>query len=203
RPARSLAHSPLFQVMFEWQQKGGSGLAMPGVELGALGAASEVVAQFDLMLFLREAGEQIVGSLVYASALFERATVERYLGYLRRLLAGMVADEQQAIERLPLLPEGERQQLLYEWNATAGEYPRESSVPELFAEQVAQTPDAVAVVFEEASLSYGELNRRANQLAHYLRELGVGPDQRVAICMDRSLELVVGMLGVLKAGGAY
>ena len=205
RPARSLAHSPLYQVVLDWQQNagGGAGLAMPGVELGPLGVASDVVAKHDLLLFLRETDEQIVGVLVYARALFERTTVERYLGYLRTLLEGMVADERQAIDRLPLLPEAERCQLLYEWNATEAEYPRERCVHELFEEQVEKTPDAVAVVYEDATLSYGELNRRANQLAHYLRELGVGPDQRVAICMERSLEMVVGLLGVLKAGGAY
>ena len=96
RPVRSLSHGPLFQVMFDWEQNaGGDGgrLAMPGVELGPLGVASDVVAKFDLTLFLRDAGERIVGGLVYATSLFERATVERYLGYLRRLLEGMVADE--------------------------------------------------------------------------------------------------------------
>src|ERR1044072_7758540 len=115
----------------------------------------------------------------------------------------MVADEHQVIDRLPLLPEEERQQVLYEWNATEAEYPREQLVHELFEEQVEKTPDAVAVVFEETSLSYGELNRRGQQLGHYLRELGVGPDERVALCLERSLEMVVGLLGVLKAGGAY
>jgi amino acid adenylation domain-containing protein len=203
-PVRSLAHSPLFQVMLDWQQNaGGGGLAMPGVELGPLGVASDVVAKLDMTLFLRDAGERIVGSLVYATSLFEAATVERYLGYLRTLLAGMVADERRAIDRLPLMPEEERQQVLYEWNATEAEYPREKLVHQLFEEQVEKTPDAVAVVFEDATLSYRELNRRANQLAHYLRELGVGPDERVAICLERSLEMVVGLLAVLKAGGAY
>ena len=176
---------------------------MPGVEFGPLGSASDVISKLDLTLFLRDAGEQIVGGVVYARALFERATVERYLGYLRRLLEGMVADERQAIDRLPLMPEMERQQVLYEWNATEAEYPRERCVHELFEEQEEKTPDAVAVVYEDATLSFSELNRRANQLAHYLRELGVGPDQRVAICLERSLEMVVGLLGVLKAGGAY
>src|SRR5215212_2836986 len=206
RPVRSLSHSPLFQVMFDWDQSAGGGggrLAMPGVELGPLGVASDVVAKLDLTLFLRDAGPQIVGGVVYATALFERATVERYLGYLRRLLEGMAADEHQAIDRLPLMPEGERQQVLYEWNATETEYPRERCVHELFEAQVEKTPDAVAVVYEDATLSYGELNRRANQLAQYLRELGVGPDERVALCLERSLEMVVGLLGVLKAGGAY
>src|SRR5215212_10177343 len=101
------------------------------------------------------------------------------------------------------MPEVERRQVLYEWNATEAEYPREKLVQELFEEQVEKTPDAVAVVYEDATLSYAELNRRANQLAHYLRELGVGPDQRVGICLERSLQMIVGLLGVMKAGGAY
>jgi amino acid adenylation domain-containing protein len=205
RPVRSLSHSPLFQVVFDWEQNagGGGGLAMPGLEFGPLGAASDVVAKFDLGLILREAGARIVGGLVYARALFERPTVERYLGYLQTLLEAMVTDEMQAIERLPLLSEAERQQVLYEWNATEAEYPREKLVHQLFEEQVEKTPDAVAVVYEDATLSYSELNRRANQLAHHLRELGVGPDERVAICAQRGLEMIVGLLGVLKAGGAY
>src|SRR5215212_6743997 len=173
RPARSLSHSPLFQVMFDWQHnEGGGGLAMAGLELGPLGVATDAVAQFDLSLALRDAGERIVGSLVYATALYERSTVERYLGYLRTLLEGMVEDDSQAADRLRLMPEVERRQVLYEWNATEAEYPREKLVQELFEAQVEKTPDAVAVVFEDATLSYGELNRRANQLAHYLRELG-------------------------------
>ena len=205
RPVRSLSHSPLFQVVFDWEQNagGGGGLAMPGLELGPLGAASDVAAKFDLALILRDAGAQIVGGVVYARALFERPTVERYLGYLRTLLEEMVSDERQAIDRLRLLPEAERQQVLYEWNATEAEYPREKLVHELFEEQVEKTPDAVAVVYEDATLSYRELNRRANQLAHHLRELGVGPDERVAICAQRGLEMIVGVLGVLKAGGGY
>ena len=204
RPVRSLSHSPLFQVVFDWEQNaGGGGFAMPGLEFAALGAASDVAAKFDLGLILRDAGTQIVGGVVYARSLFERATVERYLGYLRTLLEGMVADERQAIDQLRMLPEAERQQVLYEWNATEAEYPREKLVHELFEEQAEKTPDAVAVVYEDATLSYGELNRRANQLAHYLRKLGVGPDERVAICAQRGLEMIVGLLGVLKAGGAY
>ena len=102
-----------------------------------------------------------------------------------------------------LLPERERRQALYEWNATDAEYPREKCVHELFEEQVEKTPDAVAVVFENDFLSYAELNRRANRLAHYLRELGVGPDAQVAICMERGLEMVIGLSAILKAGGAY
>ena len=115
----------------------------------------------------------------------------------------MVGDDTQAVDRLPMLSDSERHRVLYEWNDTKTEFPSDKCVHELFEQQVAKTPDAVAVVFEEESLSYAELNRRANQLAHYLRELGVRPDDRVAICVERSLEMIVALLAVLKAGGAY
>src|SRR5205085_10861681 len=104
---------------------------------------------------------------------------------------------------LAILPEAERRQVVEEWNATEEEYPEKKCVHELIEEQVEKTPDAVAVVYEDTALSYGELNRRANQLAHYLRGLGVEADTRVGICMERCAEMLVGLLGVLKAGGAY
>ncbi|MBV9678252.1 MAG: non-ribosomal peptide synthetase, partial [Acidobacteriaceae bacterium] len=124
RPSRSLAHSPLFQVMFAWQNASGDTLALPGLMLAPL-AAPPVAAKFDLTLSLGEAGPAIVGGLEYATALFERSTIERYLGYWRRLLEGMVADDQQAVDRLPMLGAGERQQVVVEWNATAVEYERD------------------------------------------------------------------------------
>ena len=133
----------------------------------------------------------------------ERSTIERYVGYFCQLLEAMVADESQTIDRLRVLPEQERQKLLYEWNDTRTEYPREKCIHELFEEQVRKTPGAVAVVYEDQQLSYEELNRRANRLAHYLREVGVKPDERVAICVERGLEMLAGLLGILKAGGAY
>src|SRR5205823_10369979 len=120
-----------------------------------------------------------------------------------RLLEGMVADPSKAVSQLPLLSEAEREQLLVGFNATDREYPSEKLVHELFEEQVGKAPGATAVVYEEQSVSYGELNRRAKQVAHRLRGLGVKPDERVAICMERSVEMVVGLLGILKAGGAY
>jgi non-ribosomal peptide synthetase component F len=141
--------------------------------------------------------------VTYATTLFDRATVERHVGYLRRALEAMVADESQSMERLALLPEAERQLVLEEWNRTEAEYPADACVHELFEAQVERTPDAAAVVFEGEELTYAELNRRANRLAHHLRERGVGPDVRVGICVERGLEMVVGLLGVLKAGGAY
>jgi non-ribosomal peptide synthetase component F len=149
-----------------------------------------------------------VGGLVYATALFDRQTVERYLGYWRRLLDGMAEDEGRKIDRLELLGESERRQVLEEWNATEAEYPaagsrQEKCVHELFEQQVEKSPESIALVYEDRSWTYGELNARSNQLAQRLRELGVGPDARVAICMERSLEMVVALLGALKAGGAY
>ena len=122
---------------------------------------------------------------------------------LESLVTALESEPSRPLRTLEVLPEAERQQLLYEWNATEAEYPREKLLHKLFEEQAEETPDAVAVVFEEATLSYRELNGRANQLAHYLREQGVGPDQRVAICAERSLEMMIGLLGVMKAGGAY
>jgi amino acid adenylation domain-containing protein/FkbM family methyltransferase len=203
QPARSLAHSPLFQVAFAWQNAWEGTLELAGSEVKPLEVASHGVAKFDLMLCLQEEGVAIKGGLEYATALFEQSTIVRYSGYFRTLLQAMVADPTHAVEQLPVMPEAERRQVMYEWNATHREYEREKCVHELFEEQAERAPEAVAAVFEDEVLSYGELNRRANQLAHYLRGLGVGPDARVGICLERSLEMVVGLLAMLKAGGAY
>jgi amino acid adenylation domain-containing protein len=200
--ARSLSHAPIFQVMFAWQNAPEGRLELPGLTIAPMGAPS-VTAIFDLSLSLQEKDQRIAGVVEYATALFDRGTVERWLGYWRRLLEGMAAEEDEVIDRLALLGEEERRQVLEGWNETQAEYPKERCVHELFEEQMEKTPEAVAVVFEDMILSYGELNRRANQLAYYLRELGVGPDARVGICVERSLEMVVGLLAVLKAGGAY
>ncbi len=203
RPVRSLAHSPLFQVMFAWQNTPQSTFELLNLEVKPVKSASHMTAKFDLSLSLQEAGNRIVGGLEYATALFERPTIERYLGHFHRLLEAMVADDNQMVDRLPLLAEYERRQVLYEWNETEVEFPREQCVHELFEEQVRKTPEATAVVFEDKELSYAELNERANQLAHYLRGLGVRPDTRVAICVERGFGMIISMLAVMKAGGAY
>jgi amino acid adenylation domain-containing protein len=202
-PVRSLAHSPVFQVMFAWQASGDdTGSLLPGLDALPLGIARPGQSQFDVTLSLHDAGERIEGGLVYATSLFERATIERYLGYYVRLLGAMVEDVD-TVDRLPMLPESERKQLLQGWNATAVAYPRDTCIHQLFEAQVARTPHARAVVHEEMALTYAELNTRANQLAHYLRACDVGPDRRVAICIERGLDMVVALLGVWKAGGAY
>ncbi|HEX9939387.1 MAG TPA: amino acid adenylation domain-containing protein [Longimicrobium sp.] len=213
QPARSLSHTPLFQVMFTWQNAPAgelelSGLAAPEsaprpAPAAPAGAAAPTTAKFDLSLALAERDGRIVGAVDYASALFEQATVERFVGYFRRALEAMVADESQSVARLPLLPEAERRLVVEEWNATDAEFPAGSCLHELIEARVERTPAETAVVFEGAELTFAELNARANQLAHHLRALGVGPDVRVGICAERSLEMMVGLLGVLKAGGAY
>ena len=201
-PVRSMAHSPLIQVIFAWQNTDQETLKLPEIEALFL-PTQRRTAKFDLLLDLQEAGNTISGGIEYATSLFEQSTIKRYIGYFRMLLQGMVADDTQAVDRLPILPESERHQILVDWNNTAADFPSDKCVHQLFEEQAARTPDAVAVVFEDKTLSYAELNRRANQLAHYLRKLGVKPDARVAICVQRGLEMVVALLAVLKAGGAY
>jgi amino acid adenylation domain-containing protein len=202
QPARSLSHTPLFQVMFAWQNAPRGALELPGLRAGPVGPEAQVTAKFDLSLSLQEAGGRIVGGLEYATALFDASTAERFLGYLRRVLEEMVAGDGQAVDRMALLSAAERRRVLEEWNATGAEYPA-ACVHELFEAQVDRTPRAVAVVHGEHSLTYAELDARANRLAHHLRERGVGPDAHVGICVQRGVEMVVGVLAILKAGGAY
>ncbi|HBH72479.1 MAG TPA: non-ribosomal peptide synthetase module, partial [Synechococcales bacterium UBA10510] len=203
QPPRSLAHAPLFQVMFAWQNTPEASLALPGLAAEALEAPLGV-AKFDLTLSLAESGEGIEGCFEYATALFDSATVERWVGHWRSLLEGLAeASDATAVGSLPLLSNAERQQVLVEWNATETDYPNDQCIHQLVQDQAEQTPDAVVLVFEEQSLTYAELNIRANQLAHHLIARGVRPDDRVAIGVERSLEMVVGLLAILKAGGAY
>ncbi len=202
-PVRSLAHSPLFQAMFAWQSASKDVFKLPGLEVAPLGTSPHVTTRFDLTLVLQEAEETVIGGLEYATSLYESSTVERYLGYWRALLRGMVADETEMIGQLPLLSECERRQVVEEWNRTEAEYPSEECIHELFERQAERTPQAVAVVCEGNHLSYGELNARANRLAHHLRERGLGPGDRAVILLERSIELVVAELAILKCGAAY
>jgi amino acid adenylation domain-containing protein len=198
--------------MLGWQNTSEGGVELPGLRVGGVGAAAsagsagsaaEAAARFDLSLDLSERDGRIVGSVTYATSLFDQATVERHVGYLRHVLQAMVADERQPVERLALLAADERTRVLEEWNRTEAAYPADACIHELFQAQVERTPHAVAVVFADQWSSYADLNARANRLAHHLRSLGVGPDARVAVCVERSLEMVVSLLAVMKAGGAY
>jgi amino acid adenylation domain-containing protein len=203
RPTRSLAYSPLFQVMFAWQNAPEGTPGLPGLHSAAVPASAQTTAKFDLTLTLAESGDRIVGDLNFATALFDHSTAERHAGYLRRVLEEMAADDAQPVDELALLPADERAQVLEEWNRTAAEVPQDRCIHELFEAQAERTPGAVAVAFEDEALTYGELNRSANRLAHHLRGLGVGPDARVAVCVERGPEMVIALVATLKAGGAY
>ena len=203
QPARSLSYTPLFQVIFALQ----NAAVMPSVELSGLSVTPLAVetgtAKFDLTVSMENTAQGLIGVLEYNTDLFDAATIARMAGHFQTLLEGIVANPSQRLADLPLLTKAQRHQLLVEWNHTTVDYPKDLCIHQLFEQQVEQTPDAVAVVFEQQQLTYRELNSRANQLAHYLQALGVGPDVLVGLCVERSLEMVVGVLGILKAGGAY
>ncbi|TYP15978.1 non-ribosomal peptide synthase/polyketide synthase [Xenorhabdus doucetiae] len=202
QPERNLSYSPIFQVMLALNNTPFQELTLPDIQCSLLEPMSPS-AQFDLTLSLTDTHTGLTGELVYAADLFDAATAERMVGYLKNVLAAMVADETHPIATLPILPVSERQQLLVDFNATQADFPQDALIHQLVEAQAARQPEATAAVFEEQTISYGELNRRANQLAHHLIALGVRPDDRVAICVERSLELVIGLLAILKAGGAY
>ena len=201
KPVRSLAHAPLFQTMFVWHSDPAFRLDLPGLETCEI-AVQLPLAKFDLTLTLSEEGGRIVGTMNYATALFDVETVRRHASYLRHILSQMVMDAQRMVSGLDLLPAPERR-VLAEWSARAKSFPAPRCLHELFEIHVERNPSAIAVVHEEWELSYGQLNAHANRLAHHLRRLGVGPDRTVAVCVERSLELVRGWLAILKAGGAY
>ncbi|WP_095962040.1 non-ribosomal peptide synthetase [Pseudomonas ogarae] len=204
QPQRNLSHSPLFQAMFNHRNETASALedALPGLAVEPLGWEQRT-AQFDLSLETTDSPQGLHAALIYATDLFEPATLERMGQHWLNLLQGMVQDLQQPVAQWALLDDDERRQMLVDWNATAVSYPLERSVQGLIEEQVRRTPDAPALVFGEQRLSYGELNARANRLAHTLIEHGVGPDVLVGIAVERSVEMVLGLLAILKAGGAY
>lgn len=202
QPVRDLGRQPIFQVLFALQNLPQDRLQLPGLELRQVGGGSPT-AKFDLSLHMHEREGRLEGYLEYASDLFDRSTIERFADHLKTVLEGVVGEPSSPMSELPLLSEPERHRLLEEWNSTASDYPRDKCLPQLFAEQAARTPDAVAVVYDDQQLNYAELERRSNQLAHHLRKLGAGPDVIVGLCVERSLEMLVCLLGILKAGGAY
>ncbi len=199
---RSLTHTPVFQVTFALNREA----AHAGLDLGELAAepfgAGEGVAGFDLALALQDSGEELSGTLTYRAALFEAETVARMAGHLEVVLESMAASPQGRLSAVSLLREAERAQLLADSHADAMGLPL-ACVHELFSEQAARTPGAPAIAFGDETLTYAELERRANRLAHHLRRRGVGLEVRVGICLERGVEMVAGVLGILKAGGAY
>ncbi|NWC90027.1 amino acid adenylation domain-containing protein, partial [Pseudomonas reactans] len=204
QPERSLSHNPLFQVMFNHQSEAGlmtSGQSLPDLRVEGLDWGSQT-AQFDLSLDTQASAQGIHATLTYATDLFAPAVLECMLAHWQNLLWGMLDDPQQRVSQLPLLEPVEQQTLVRQWNATARDYPQQP-VHQLIEAQVALTPEAPALVFAAQRLSYADLNRRANRLAHRLIQAGVGPDVLVGLVVERSIEMVVGLLAVLKAGGAY
>jgi amino acid adenylation domain-containing protein len=206
RPERSLTHHPLAQVIFTMQNVPREMMSIRDISLKGepleWGAAKN-----ELHLFTAEPGAEadgsIHGAMEYATELYEGWRIRRLLEHLERMLEGMVLDEGGRVMELPMMSEQERQEVIVDWNQTTAEYPRERCAHELYERRVELAPDAVAVAQEGKHLSYRELNRRANQLAHYLRERGVGAEVKVGLCVERGLGMIVGLLGVMKAGGAY
>ena len=200
---RNMSHNPLFQVMFNFRNIPNLDMVLPGLKIGFAPIAAGT-AMIDLWLSMGEHEDgRLIGTLEYNSDLFEAASIQCLVEHFQALLEKIVVDPTLRLADLSILTAAEREQLLMEWNTTRQTYPLEKSLPQLFEAQVERTPEAIAVVFEEACLTYQELNRRSEQLAYALQERGVGPEVLVGVCMERSLELLVGLLAVLKAGGAY
>ena len=202
QPQRTLARNPLFQVMFVLQSESIPTLELPGLTVSHV-QVENVVANFDLTLDAIERDGQLECLLESNADLFDEDRITRLFEHFENLLQGIVSKPQTRISDLTLLSEAERHQLLVEWNDTRSDYPAQSSVQALFEEQAQATPDATALLFGNETISYRELNRRANQMAHYLIAQGIGAEDRVGICLDRSPDLIVAVLGILKAGGAY
>lgn len=217
QPERDPSRSPIFQVMFALQKapllnkeglaafalgEEGGRMKLGELELESVPLAKRV-AQFDLTLLMAEVDGGLTGSLQYNTDLFEPATIARMAGHFESLLQGIITDPHQRLVDLPLLTEVESRRLIEEWNATEKEVSTEQCLHQLFEAQALRTPDAIAVVSDGEEISFRDLNRRANQLGHHLRTLGVGPETLVGICVERSVEMVVGLLGILKAGAAY
>jgi amino acid adenylation domain-containing protein/non-ribosomal peptide synthase protein (TIGR01720 family) len=202
-PERNLSYNPLFQVLFVLQNTPAADWSFAGVSAEEL-VMHNGTTKFDLSLIVENAAHGgLNAQFEYNADLFEKATIERMAGHFLHLLDGISANPAADVRGLPWLDAEERRQLLHEWNDTAVPYERGVTLQELFERQVAQTPDHTALVYENVSLTYRELNDRANRLAHYLQRFGVQPDQMVGVCMERSVDMVVSLLAIVKAGGAY
>jgi len=202
KPPRSLSYAPLFQVSFDLQNTSMDTIVMPGLSLCPV-EQEAVAAKFDLSLSVEETATELLTVWNYNPDLFDEASIVRMMGHYRMLLEGMVAEQAACLGELPLLDQRERQQILYAANATAQSYPAAHSFLDLFEAQALATPDRIALSFTDQSLSYRQLYQRVRQLASALQMLGVGPEVLVALCVERSVDMVVGLLGIMRAGGAY
>ncbi|WP_143281753.1 non-ribosomal peptide synthetase, partial [Caballeronia cordobensis] len=200
-PVRDTSRTALFQVMFVLQNAPMEPLALPGLTLEVL-PPSEAGAKFDITLNLTHAQDRFAGGISYATDLFDERTIARFGEHFTRLLEQALHQPDAPLHAFELvLPE--EHALLESWNDTAAAYPEHLCIHQLFEQQVEKTPDAIALVFEDESLTYAQLNARANRLAHHLIALGVGPEDRVALCMERGIDMIVALMAILKAGGAY
>jgi amino acid adenylation domain-containing protein len=201
-PERSLSHHPLFQVMFTADHVSVPETAPEGLTLNLAGTIDET-AKFDLTLSLTESEQGLSGAVEYNTDLFDAATIARMSNHFRRLLEAIIDNPDLPVSRLRLLADDEQRQLLVEWNDTAAPYPADLCVHQLFQAQAARTPESLAVISDDEQLTYAELDAQSDELARYLRELGVAPEVAVGVCLPRSAGMVVALLGILKAGGAY
>ncbi len=202
QPERNMSYTPLFQVMFGLDNE-----IVDSIDLEGIKATRQPLefktSKFDLSLSIQVKEAGLTAIWEYNTDLFDKSTIERLSGHFVNLLTGIIANPEQTVSQLPLLTESERNQLLFDWNQTEIDYKNDLCLHQLFEQQVKQNPQAIAVKLENEFFTYQELNNRANQLAHYLRKLGVKADTLVGISLERSLEMMVGLLGILKAGGAY
>jgi amino acid adenylation domain-containing protein len=202
QPERDLGRNPLFQVMFQFQNTSPARLRMKDLTVSKIETATGT-AKFDLMLATAENDGVVECVIEYNTGLFADQTIDRLLKQYATLLKGIVRNPKERIASLPLMTENERRQILVDWNNTRAPFPNDQCIHQAFEQQATRSPNEIAVVFGNERATYGELNARANRLAHYLRRHNVGPEVRVAICVERSLDMMVGLLGILKAGGAY
>src|SRR6185369_7870074 len=199
---RAMSHTPLFQVMMVLQNAPSEVMEWPGISVSGV-EVEHRIAKFNLTLVIEDRAGELKGLIEYNTDLYDRETIERMAGHYQRLLQGLAENVEQQIGELPLLSDEEQQQLLVTWNNSRADYAEQDCLHRMFEAQVVRTPEAIALVSEDQHLTYAELNRTANRLASYLQTLGVKPEERVALCVERSFEMVVGLLGILKAGGAY
>ena len=202
QPERNPAYSPVVQVMFMLQNELAKDLRLPGLSAEPI-PVETVTAKFDLTLSVEERKDGLWTAVEFCADLFSDATMERMLTHFQTLLEGIVANPFQPIGELPLLPEAERAQVLVKWNHTHTNYPRGRTIVQLFEEQAAQNPDATALLFGGERMSYGELNARANRLAHHLKTQGIVTGTMTGVCLERSFDMIIALVAILKAGGAY
>jgi amino acid adenylation domain-containing protein len=203
QPVRDPSRHPLIQTMFQVHHVDApASLTLLDLEVTSLRSTRQT-AKFDLQVGLVRRGERMTGNVLFNPDLFEAATMERFSQHFQRILEEVVRDPDQRLSEISVLDEAERQQQLVEWNDTTTAYPQEASLPTLFAVQVAERPETISVVCGEEQLTYGQLDRRSTQLAHYMRRQGVGPETRVGVCLERGVDLLASLLAILKVGGAY